>query len=747
MGGNRVIVVANRLPVTIRQGAGGVEMLPSSGGLASGLRAWHRQTGALWVGWPGAVAAPALAERSQLDDHFSAAGLVPVYLSPSQVEGHYHGFSNRVVWPLFHYAIDRVPADAAGWDEYCDVNEAFAAQVAREYRTGDTIWVHDYQLMLVPALLRQRLPRARIGFFLHIPFPSSEVFRTLPWRSEVLSGLLGADLIGFHTFAYLRHFLTSLLHVEGIEGEIDRIRVRNREVRLGVFPMGVDAQDLSTRAVSVEVARECQAIRRDAGDRRIVLGLDRLDYAKGIPQRLAAIERLFVQHPELRDRIRFIQVAIPSRQAVDSYQVFKRQVEEQVGRINGMFGTMGSMPLHYLHRSLDDVELVALYRAADVMLVTPLRDGMNLVAKEFAAARADERGVLILSEFAGAATELDGALTVNPFDIDGTAAGLYRALSMSCDEQRARMRRLRRRVIKHDVWAWADAFLHGLEAARPSDSRTRVGPPEPAISTLLPSTVTKRMRLLLDYDGTLVPVARSPALAAPDEEVLSLIAGLVRTGRVEVEIVSGRPREPLARWFGALPVALSAEHGFWHRASLEAAWQAAAPIPCEPLRAVRAILEQFAEDTPGSEVEAKSASLAWHYRCADRQFGARQAHELRMLLGDLLCNQPLEVVEGKKVIDVRVRGVNKALIARRLKGAADPDVVVVAIGDGRADDDLFRALSPDSITIAVGNGPAGTRFRLDDYRAVRRLLRSLCAQDDPIDAFRPAELEVSVALS
>ena len=444
---------------------GRLRMVPSSGGLATGLWPCHERSESLWFGWPGDVSGATTAQREQFDERLHERRIVPVHLTGDQVDRCYHGFANRVLWPSFHYLIDRVPVDAAGWDGYREVNEAFAEVVAREYRTNDTIWVHDYQLMLLPALLRERLPHARIGFFLHIPFPSSEVFRILPWRHEILNGLLGADLVGFHTFAYMRHFVTSLLHVDGIEADIDRVRTGDREVKLGVFPMGVDAAAFSDLAADADVLARVEAIRRDAGGRRIVLGIDRLDYTKGIPRRLEALERLLERDPDLRDGMRYIQVAVPSRGEVDSYRRFRRQVEERVGHINGAYGTLRSLPVHYVHQSVSRRDLVALYCAADVMLVTPLRDGMNLVAKEFVASRVDEDAVLVLSEFAGAAAELNGAITVNPYDIEGVADSIHRALSMSLEERRARMRTLRRRVLEHDVHAWADAFLQQLGAA------------------------------------------------------------------------------------------------------------------------------------------------------------------------------------------------------------------------------------------------------------------------------------------
>jgi trehalose 6-phosphate synthase/phosphatase len=727
---HRLLIVSNRLPVRAQMTVDGVRMVPSSGGLATGLRSCHERSESLWFGWPGDVSAATTTQREQLDEHLHERRIVPVELTGNQVDSYYHGFANRVLWPAFHYLIDRVPSDACGWDGYREVNEVFAEVVAREYRTNDTIWVHDYQLMLLPALLRERLPHARIGFFLHIPFPSSEVFRILPRRHEILNGLLGADLVGFHTFAYMRHFVTSLLHVDGIEPDIDRVRTGDREVRLGVFPMGVDAAAFSDLAADADVRARVEAIRRDAGGRRIVLGIDRLDYTKGIPRRLEALERLLERDPDLRDSMRYIQVAVPSRGEVDSYRRFRRQVEERVGHINGAYGTLRSLPVHFVHQSVSPGDLVALYCAADVMLVTPLRDGMNLVAKEFVASRVDEDGVLVLSEFAGAAAELNGAITVNPYDIEGMADGIHRALSMSLEERHARMRALRRRVVEYDVHAWAGAFMQHLGLLRPFEHHTAVVRPDPSLpSTLAAEQRTMKLRLLLDYDGTLVPLARSPELAAPDEELLLLLERLAASPGIQTDIVSGRSHETLAQWFGNLPVSLWAEHGFWHRSRPGEAWQAAIALAPDWMERVRPILEQFAISTPGSQVEVKSASIAWHYRGASREFGARQAHELRMLLGDLLSNQPLEVLEGKKVIEIRWRGVGKGQVAQRVQAETRPGTVIVAIGDDRTDEELFRALPPSSLTVAVGRTWTSAKFRLEDHRAVRRILRSLLAED------------------
>ncbi len=726
MSSNRLLIVSNRLPVTAQAVEEGIRLTSASGGLATGLRPWHERSGGVWIGWPGDVSKFSAGQRQLLDRRLQERGIAPVHLTRDQVERYYHGFANRVLWPLFHYLIDRVPVDATGWDAYTEVNETFADAVARQHRDGDTIWVHDYQLMLLPALLRERLPDAHIGFFLHTPFPSSEVFRILPWRREILRGLLGADLVGFHTFAYMRHFVASLLHVEGVEADIDRVRLNGREVALGVFPMGVDAAHFSGLAQDPDVRAEVESIRRDADGRKILLGIDRLDYTKGIPRRLQAVQRLLAREAGMCDRIRYIQIAVPSRGEVEAYQRFRRQVEEGVTRINGSCSTLRSAPVHYVHRSVSPRQLVALYCAADVMLVTPLRDGMNLVAKEFVASRVDEDGVLVLSEFAGASAELDGAVVVNPYDVEGVADSIHRALTMPDDERRGRMRSLRRRVGEHDIHAWAGAFVERLSAARTERKRT-VLPREPDLAaTVSEAQRTTRLRLLLDYDGTLVPVASTPELAAPDGELLSLLEALAARPGIELAIVSGRPKETLDAWFGHLPLALWAEHGFWHRSRPGEPWEEAVSVASGWMARVRPILEQFTASTPGARIETKSASFAWHFRGAQPEFGERQAHELRMLLGDALSNQPLEVLEGKKVIEVRVRGVSKALVAQRTQTPRD-DETIVAFGDDRTDEDLFRALPPSSITIAVGQPLDAARYFVENHQTVRQILRALLA--------------------
>jgi len=721
---SRLLIVSNRLPITVTRVEGEIRVEPSAGGLATGLRGPHERSGGLWIGWPGEPDGEP-AERAALERWLADLRTVPVWLASDDVRRFYENVSNEVLWPVLHYRVDQMPLHVEDWDAYERVNDRFAETVAAHYRPGDLVWVHDYQLMRVPHLLRERVPDARIGFFLHVPFPSSEVFRTLPFREPLLEGLLGADLIGFHTAAYVRHFASSLLRTLGVATDVDRVRWGSREVALGIFPMGIDAAAFAAQADTAEVRAEAAALRRPEGC-AVLVGIDRLDYTKGIPRRLLAFEQLLRSTPALHERVRLIQVAVPSRTGVDAYQEFRHQVEGLVGRVNGAFGTQRWVPINYIYRNLSPAEVVALYRAADVMLVTPIRDGMNLVAKEFVAARTDEDGVLVLSEFAGAASELAEAVHVNPYDIDRTAQAFQRALSLGAGERRARMRGLRRRVLSWDVHRWVRSFLDALaEASRRQAAPALALTPPPAVDA-----VARRMReaerllLLLDYDGTLVPFADVPDLATPDEPLLHLLGALAARPRTAVHVVSGRPRETVERWLGALPIGLHAEHGFWSREP-GGEWTSLPTAPTEWRSRVLPILEHVTARTPGSLVEEKTVSLAWHYRMADPEFGTFQANELRLHLTEMLSNMPVEILTGEKVIEIRPHGVSKAVIVARLVQQAHPDTLVVGFGDDRTDEELFTALPPGGIGIHVGPQPSRAPVRLAGVRDARRLLGSL----------------------
>ena len=730
---SRVLIVANRLPVTVTATESGVEVQRSSGGLATGLLRPHEQSGGLWIGWSGAPEKLTESQRSELGQKLEEMRLVAVPLTDDQVARYYEGFSNGVLWPLFHYLLDQVPLHVRDWEPYVEVNERFANVVAEHYQPGDLIWIHDYQLLLLPELLRRRLPDARIGFFLHIPFPSEELFRALPERDRLLRGLLGADLVGFHTPSYLRHFATSLTQILGLTVEIDRVQVTDREVRLGVFPMGVDAETFSRLARDPAVEAEARTLAGD-GSVKLLVGVDRLDYTKGIPQRLLAYERMLQNHPDLRERVRLVQVAVPSRTGVEAYQEFRALVEGLVGRINGAFGTPHWVPVNYIYRGLSEPELVALYRAAEVMLVTPLRDGMNLVAKEFVASRVDGDGVLVLSEFAGASWELSEAIQVNPYDVEGTAESYYRALTMSPDERRTRLVPLRARVETYDVHRWAASFLEQLETIThqaPAARRPPGGAQAARQALVSRLRDSEELLALLDYDGTLVPFTATPELARPDPPLLELLAALAARPHSEVHVVSGRSRETLERWLGALPVTLHAEHGFWSRRPDGSGWTPIAEVGGAWREPALEILRDFTARTPGALVETKDVALAWHYRLADQESGARRANELRLHLAQLLSNQPVEILAGHKVVEIRPYGVHKGRIVPPLTPERLASTTVLALGDDRTDEDLFAALPPEAITVKVGPGATKARFRLEGVPAARALLHSMAEAEVP----------------
>ena len=730
MTAQRLVLVSNRLPVTVKVDRGEVAVVRSSGGLAAGLRGPHEESGGLWIGWPGDVARMTEPQRRKLDAHLEELRCVPVYLSSAEVSRYYDGFSNAVLWPLFHYLLDRIPLHSQEWEVYRAVNERFADAIARVWRPGDLVWIHDYQLCLVPKMLRARIPGATIGFFLHIPFPASEVLRILPWREQILEGMLGADLVGFHTFTYRSHFASSILRVLGISAPGDRVMVDGREIKLGVFPIGVDAQMFGKLAEDPEVLAEVASIREGARGERILLGIDRLDYTKGIPRRLLAYERLLEREPRWRGKVRLVQVAVPSRDKVPSYQEFRKTVNEHVGRINGAFAQVDWVPIHYVHRSLTEKHVVALYRAADVMLVTPLRDGMNLVAKEFVTSRTDEDGVLVLSEFAGAAAEMGEALQVNPYDIETMAQVYSDALRMPEEERRLRMRALRQRIASRDVHHWARSFIEALGGARAVDGAKAAltsGEDLAALAARLRSA--PRLVLLLDYDGTLVPFARAPDLASPDRALRELLTALAAKPGVRVHIVSGRSRETLERWLGNLPIGLHAEHGYWSRDAPDRAWTAIRDVSVAWKQDVRKILERATTATPGTLVEEKTASLAWHYRMAEPELAAARAEELGYQLEALLKGSPVELLRGDKVIEIRPTGVSKGRIIERVVDHAEqPAAVLVAMGDDQTDEDLFLALPPDGLAIGVGFRPTVARYRVASPRAARAFLESLLGE-------------------
>ena len=728
----RLVIVSNRLPLTVVKRRDGLRFHPSAGGLATGLASFYRQGDGLWVGWPGIGTERLNAdELRQVEERLLEEHCVPVFLSEKDVEAYYLGFSNRTLWPLFHYFTQYTVYERSLWEAYRRVNQAFADAVAELAGPEDTIWVHDYQLMLLPGLLRRRLSRAAIGFFLHIPFPAYEVFRALPWRRDIVEGVLGADLVGFHTYDYALHFIDCALRLVGADQRLGYLTVDRRLVRVDAFPMGIDYDRFASAGASPEVQREVARLRAHLQGRKMVLSVSRLDYSKGIPQRLMAFDLFLEQHPGYREKVTMVVVAVPSRTEVPAYQALKRQIDERISEINGKYGTLDWMPIWYLYRALPFASLAALYRLADVALVTPLRDGMNLIAKEFVSSKADGLGVLILSEMAGSAKELTEALLVNPHNVEEVAAAIHRALTMPADEQVTRNRAMQRHLRQFTVNWWAGEFIEQLRQARAlqEDLATRALTDEQRTRLVEAYRRASRRLLLLDYDGTLIPFADRPERALPDAELLELLQRLAADPANSVVIVSGRDRHSLSRWFGELPVGLVAEHGVWIRAA-GGDWELAERLQTDWKESIRPILESYAATTPGAFVEEKAFSLVWHYRRADPMVAEARSRELKNALTQLTAPLDLGVLEGDRAVEVKHLLINKGRAVSRWLQTAGGDgqggyPFVLAIGDDTTDEDMFAAVGPHGHTIKVRFGPTRARWYVEGAREVRRLLTEL----------------------
>jgi trehalose 6-phosphate synthase/phosphatase len=732
----RLVIVSNRLPFTTSIKEGTPHFQTSSGGLTTGLLSYLNrcQTApgqhpeVLWFGWPGASAnsEQETTIKEYAEKHFKA---VPVFLPETSTERFYHGFCNKTLWPLFHYFPTLSRFDADYWREYQCINRAFADSLLKALRSDDLLWVHDYQLMLVPGLIRERFAEMPIGFFLHIPFPSYEVFRLLPrsWRSQIVEGLLGASLIGFHTHDYTRDFLTSVLRTAGYEHQLGSLTLRDRVVKVDTFPMGIDFHRFAEAAASPETDAQVTELRAKCTGQKVIFSVDRLDYTKGLINRLRGYDLFLKRNPQWHGKVVFIVSVAPSRIGIETYSAMKQELEQTVGRIVGAYGNVHWTPLIYQYRNLEFDEIVAMYRACDVALITPLRDGMNLVAKEFIASRPDQAGVLILSEMAGAAHEMGEALIINPFDLDDFAGALEQALTMPIEEQTRRNRLLQERLARYDVNRWGDDFVQALLSTQKTEAarRARALTGKAQTAMIQEYRSAQQAALLLDYDGTLVPFFGDPKLAHPDQEVIALLAELSADPTTQVVIVSGRPRRDLEEWFGAMPVDLIAEHGVWLRYK-QGQWRMLRPFTAEWKDRVRPILQLYVDRLPGAMLEEKEFSLAWHYRRADPELASVRAKELLDDLAGYTRNIEVQVLEGNKVLEVRNTGVTKGTAAMECIARYLPDFTL-AVGDDWTDEDLFRALPPAAFSVRVGLANTAARYHLANHSAVRRVLRELCA--------------------
>ncbi|MEL6866118.1 MAG: bifunctional alpha,alpha-trehalose-phosphate synthase (UDP-forming)/trehalose-phosphatase, partial [Bacteroidota bacterium] len=674
---SRLVIVSNRLPVTIDKKEGELFYHPSAGGLATGLSSLEGEVDKIWIGWVGQeIESPE--EQQKARTLLADQDLIPIFLDESEISCYYEGFSNKIVWPHFHYFTQYVNYDDSYWSSYQAVNQRFAEVVINELQEGDLVWIHDYQLMLLPAMIRKAFPGISIGFFLHIPFPSYEIFRTLPWREAILDGLLGADQIGFHTYGYMRHFLSAVYRISGYDHSFGKLTVNGRLINVDVFPMGIDYNKYAFPEQVTDLGQSNRIVERlKAKGRKLIISIDRLDYTKGIPQRLRAFEQFIAQYPEYRGKVTLMMIVVPSRSNVDQYQELKAEVDTLVGRIDGQFRTFGWSPIQYFYRSFSFSDICALYQVADIAMITPLRDGMNLVAKEFVASKErSQQGVLILSEMAGASNELNDALIVNPQDQMDLIQAIHQAMSMPPEEQAQRLRKMQAQLKKYTVKHWAQTFIQ--EQGKMSQSKqnnkanTLTNFHQQALTQAY-QTAPRRL-ILLDYDGTLMNFFPNPAQAIPDQKLLELLRQLNSPEGTKVVLISGRDHHTMEEWLGPLNLEMAAEHGVWFKKNNR--WKLSMGLSKQWKSNVRPILEGLVERTPGSFIEEKDYSLAWHYRMIDKGLGAKRIREFKDVLRYLIANLNLQVLEGNKVLEVKNSEINKGQVAQLWLNEADWDFVL-----------------------------------------------------------------------
>lgn len=725
----KIIIVSNRLPVKVSEQNGIFSLSSSEGGLATGLGSVYNKDDNLWIGWPGTEIA-GVKKQTKVKKALAEKNLIPVFLSLKEISQYYEGFSNEVLWPIFHYyASAYANFEESNWDFYKQVNEKFCAAVTEVAEAGDTIWIHDYQLLLLPALIRKRLPEVSIGFFQHIPFPSFEIFRLIPWRAELVEGMLGADLIGFHTFDDASHFINTAIRLLPVNSVSNTITIDDRPVLVESFPMGIDYEKYRSLTRSKDVCKEVKQLKDIFKKKRLILSIDRLDYSKGILQRIRAFELLLELHPEYINKVTLHMIVVPSRDAVPQYKELKDLIDKKVGDINARYRTMAWNPVHYFYRSFPIETLSALYYFADICLVTSMRDGMNLVSKEYVASRTQETGVLILSEMAGASKELVDAILINPNNIKSITAAMVRALNMPVEEQKQRMRLMRQIVSKFNIHHWVRIFMEQLQEIKQYQhsmyTRHISQVTELAIRKIYDKTV-KRI-IFLDYDGTLIGFKADINAAAPDQELYNILEELSTDPANFVVVISGRNYEKLEEWFGHTDLNLIAEHGAWQKR--QGKWESLPGLTDQWKQDFYPIIEAYVDRTPGAYIEEKKYSLVWHYRKVEQGLGDLRTSELMNNLRYLTNDKGLQLLPGNKVLEIKNMEINKGKAVLSMLHNKDFDFIM-ALGDDHTDEDIFKALPPNALTVKVGNNISAARFYLRNYYESRRLLKTLIRVDE-----------------
>lgn len=718
------IIVSNRLPVSVKRGTGGFEAYPSVGGLATGLSSIASKRGNLWIGWPGIPSDDLTDEdKNKITRLLTAYNCQPVFLTKKQVDDYYNGYSNSILWPFFH----SLPADFSNeskqWRAYREVNRLFAETVSTVSDDKSVIWVHDYQLLLVPEILRHERPTSRIGFFSHIPFPPAQEFEKLVAAPALIRGMMGADLVGFHTKDYVANFLDTaprLTSSSVVQGGLSR---HGRVMQVSDFPIGIDYIKFSQASRQGAVRAELRKLRLKYLGQKIILTVDRLDPTKGFVERLEAYRAFLDETPELRGKVTMVMLAVPSREEVKAYAELKSKIEKMVRDINKRFGSVTWKPIVYMYKALPFEQLSALYQLADVAFVAPIKDGMNLVAKEYIASQGGKKGVLILSQSAGAAQELQQALLVNHDRPRTLVRALKKAVKMSPSELKQRVGALQETIAANTIQTWAGGFLNNL-------SRPVAGSKTPGLTALRRDNLIKNYQsapkklLIFDYDGVLTPFAMRPDEARPPKGLFNRLSNLSKKDDVTLAIISGRKQSDIEKWFGKLPAILSAEHGALLRPQNSARWKTLSKPPRSWKRVILLILQEEAADTPGSLVEEKAYSLVWHYRGVPSAYLAqRSVARIKTTLKPLLKYYGLSLFHGNKILEIKDPSLNKGIAVRAL--LTKPYDFIMAVGDDFTDEDIFKALPKSAYTFKVGPGKTAARYRLRNVAQVRDLLDKL----------------------
>jgi trehalose 6-phosphate synthase/phosphatase len=719
----KIITVSYRLPLSIKKQNRKTTITQSAGGLATAVLSYTEKSdkNLTWVG-------VADFEKSTWDHHKDSFPktfeVEPVFLDKKLNKNFYNIFSNSVLWALFHYFPSYVEYNDEAFEAYKTANEIVAEKVNELYEPGDIIWIHDYHFLGLAKLVREQHPDAKIGYFLHIPFPNFEIFRILPNKVKkyILEGILGANLAGFHTWDNAMHFTECVEKILGVSQRSFIFSQDSHRTRVGSYPISIDFDKFYDAYDTPEVTRLRDEIKDLYQDKKIIFSVDRLDYTKGINNRLYAFESFLEKHPEWKEKVVFLLVIVPSREEINKYGERKQMIERNVGRINGAMGSYKWNPVVYQYQSVDFNRLIALYSSADVALISPVRDGMNLVAKEYVAARKDQRGVLILSSMAGAAKELQEAITINPFDTELTGERINQALLMPVEDQQRRMERMQRYIKKHDVFLWATKFLSDTEEMYSHDNKAVALKGKDKEEILLKYETANKRLLLLDFDGTLVNLKSRPELAVPDDKLKKLLAGLAADPKNEVWIVSGRDRNFLEHHLGHLTLGLIAEHGGWIKRDT---WEPVIQGTNNWKEQVIRIMEEYTDTNAESFIEEKEFGVAWHYRNVDPKQGFLLSRELLNLLKNHMQNVPVQIIDGNKVIEVKHYMAHKGTTCRNNILCGEYDFAI-AFGDDKTDEDLFEQLEgPNDFAVKVGPGNTSAKYRIDSVEKVLAFLGKL----------------------